>query len=78
MAHLKRILNVLNSRSKDCSDERHMIAGDSGATMLKINSHKMSKLESCMQSLIFIGACKSCMWSLIVIGTNNQVRTQNK
>ena len=49
------VLNILKSRSKDCSDERHMIAGDSGATMLKINSHKISKLlendtklESCM------------------------------
>ena len=46
------------------SNERSIIAGDNGATMLKINSHKISKLlesdtklESCMQSLIFIGAC---------------------
>lgn len=46
------------------SNERSIIAGDNGATMLKINSHKISKLlendtklESCIQSLIFIGAC---------------------
>jgi len=52
--------NIFESTSK----ERFIIAGDNGAIMLKINSHKISKLlendtklESCMQSLIFIGAC---------------------
>ena len=56
--------NMFESTSKNCSDERHIIAGDSGATILKINSDKISKLlendtklESCIQSLIFIGAC---------------------
>ena len=46
------------------SNERSIIAGSNGATILKINSHKISKLvendtklESCIQSLIFIGAC---------------------
>ena len=46
------------------SNERSIIAGDNGATMLKINSHIISKLlendtklESCIQSLVFIGAC---------------------
>ena len=56
--------NIFESSSKYSSDERHIMAGDDGATILKINSHKISKLletdtklESCMQSLIFIGAC---------------------
>ena len=70
--------NIFESRSKNCSDERHIIAGDSGATILKINSHKISKLlendaklESCMQSLIFIGACSELNKPSNV---NNQVR----
>ena len=56
--------NIFESSSKYSSDERHIMAGDDGATILKINSHKISKLletdtklESCIQSLIFIGAC---------------------
>ena len=49
---------------ESASNERSIIAGGNGATILKINSHKISKLlendtklESCMQSLVFIGAC---------------------
>jgi len=44
--------------------ERNITAEDNGATILRINSHKISKLlendtklESCIQSLIFVGAC---------------------
>ena len=70
--------NIFESTSKNCSDERHIIAGDSGATILKINSDKISKLlendtrlESCIQSLIFIGACGELNKPSNI---NNQVR----
>jgi len=53
--------NMFESSSMN---ERNIIAGDNGASILKINSHQISKLlqndtklESCIQSLIFIGAC---------------------
>ena len=57
--------SILQSANKDPADERNIVAGDNGATILKINSDKIlklvendAKLESCMQSLIFIGACQ--------------------
>ena len=57
--------NILQSTNNNSVNERKIIAGHNGATILKINSHKIlkllendAKLESCMQSLIFIGACQ--------------------
>jgi len=56
--------NILRSTTRNNSAERSIIAGDNGATILKVNNQKISKLlendaklESCIQSLIFIGAC---------------------
>jgi len=70
--------NIFESTSKNCSEERYIIAGDSGATILKINSDKISKLlendtklESCIQSLIFIGACSELNKPSNI---NNQIR----
>ena len=56
--------NILRSASKHDSIERSITAGENGATTLKVNNYKISKLsendaklDSCTQSLIFMGAC---------------------